>query len=322
MQVLLTGASGFIGAHAAARLARRGATVRGFCRSEPPSEATLQDWVRGDVTDLDALSRAASGCEAIVHTAALYTYSRSGAAAMEAVNVQGSRNVVEVAARRALRLLATSSSATCGPARGRAASEKDHPPVWELQIPYKRTKLASERLILEAARRGVDALCVNPTTVLGPLDRRPTPSGRIIKNVVEGRITGFVHGAGLNVVAVEDVGEGHALALERGRAGERYILGGEDLWLRDAFAVAAREAGVRAPHLGVPWWAAYAAARAADTVMRPLGREPQLLVLDEVRLARLPLFFSSEKARRELAYAPRPAAEALRAAARWFCRAT
>jgi dihydroflavonol-4-reductase len=321
MRILLTGASGLIGCHTAARLAARGAEVRGFSRGEPPPEACLADWFRGDIADADAVRRAAAGCGAIVHAAALYTYSRGGAAAMERVNVAGTRNVVEVAARQRIRLLATSSSATCGPARGRPATEADGPPSWELAIPYKRTKMAAERLILDAARRGIDALCVNPTTVLGPLDRRPTPSGRIIQNLVEGRIAGYVQGAGINVVAAEDVGEGHALALERGRAGQRYILGGEDLWLRDAFAVAAREAGVSPPRLGLPWRVPYLAARLTDAILRPLGREPRLLVLDEVRLARLPLFFSSEKARRELGYRPRPAADALCAAVRWFARA-
>lgn len=314
MDLLLTGASGFIGAHVADELARRGATVRAFCRSEPPPGARVADWVCGDVTDGPALARATRGCQAVVHAAALYSYSRADAPAMGAVNVEGTRNVLEAASRAGIgRVLVTSTSATCGPVPGRPADEGDHPPRWELRVPYKRTKIEAERLALEAG-----ATCVNPTTVVGAGDRNPTPSGKMIRDLVEGRITGYMRGHGLNIVAVEDVARGHALALERGRSGERYILGGDDLWLRDAFQLALKALGRTAPRLAVPWGPVYGAAVVADVAGRLIGREPQLLVLDEVRLARLPLFFSSAKARRELGYVPRPAADALAAAATWF----
>jgi dihydroflavonol-4-reductase len=310
----LTGASGFIGAHVADELARLGAQVRAFCRTEPPPWARVAEWVCGDVTDGPTLDRAVRGCEAVVHTAALYSYSRADASTMEAVNVEGTRNVLEAGARCGIgRVLVTSSSATCGPVPGRPATERDDPPHWELRVPYKRTKLAAERLALSAG-----AACVNPTTVVGAGDRAPTPSGKMIRDLVEGRIGGYMRGGGLNIVAVEDVARGHALALEHARAGERYILGGEDLWLRDAFALGLKALGRRAPRLAIPWSAAYAAAVVADAAGRLSGREPQLLVLDEVRLARLPLFFSSAKARDELGYVSRPAADALSAAAQWF----
>jgi dihydroflavonol-4-reductase len=254
------------------------------------------------------------GCDAVVHTAALYSYSRKDGPAMQAVNVEGTRNVLEAGARSGIgRVLVTSSSATCGPVAGRAATEQDSPPRWELRVPYKRTKLAAERLALSAG-----AACVNPTTVVGVGDRTPTPSGKMILDLVEGRIGGYLRGAGLNIVAVEDVARGHALALERARAGERYLLGGDELWLRDAFAIALKPLGRRAPRLAVPWSAVYGAARVADALGRVRDIEPRMLVLDEVRLARLPLFFSSAKAREELGYASRPAADALSAAAQWF----
>ncbi len=314
MDVLLTGASGFIGAHVADELVRRGAEVRAFCRSQPPPWARVAEWVCGDVTDGPALARAVRGCQAVIHAAALYSYSRADAPAMEAVNVEGTRNVLEAAARGGIeRVLVTSTSATCGPVPGRPAKEDDSPPRWELRVPYKRTKLAAERLALEAG-----AVCVNPTTVVGAGDRSPTPSGKMIRDLVEGRIGGYMRGGGLNIVAVEDVARGHALALDRGRPGERYILGGDDLWLRDAFALALKGLGQTAPRLAVPWGAVYGAAVMADVAGRVTGREPRLLVLDEVRLARLPLFFSSAKAREELGYCSRPAADALAAAASWF----
>jgi dihydroflavonol-4-reductase len=185
-------------------------------------------------------------------------------------------------------------------------------------VPYKRTKLEAERLALAAGRDGIDVVCVNPTTTVGPQDRLPTPSGKMIRDLVEGKIRGYLASAGLNVVAVEDVARGHALALATGRSGHRYILGGDDLSLHDVFAVAAAAVGRPAPRLGLPWPPVYGAAVVVDAIAHLRGQEPRLLVRDEVRLARLPLYFSSDKAKRELGYEPRPAAEAVEAAARWF----
>jgi dihydroflavonol-4-reductase len=320
MRVLLTGASGFVGAHVAAELTREGAEVRAYCRSEPPPYAYVADWVGGDVRDLELLKRVAVGCEAIVHAAALVSYVRSDAQASYEVNVSGTRNAIEAAAAAgARRVLVTSSAATCGPVPGRAATEGDRPLAWELRVPYPRTKVLAEKLALQAAAGdGLDVLCVNPTTVVGAWDSRPTPAGRMIRDLVNDRYVGYVRTAGINVVGVGDVARGHALALDRGHSGQRYILGGENLSLRDAFALAMEAIGERPPSLPVPWAAAYGAALGAECARRLTGREPQLLVLDQVRLGRMPLFFSSERARAELGYEPRPAAEALASAARWF----
>jgi dihydroflavonol-4-reductase len=238
---------------------------------------------------------------------------------MYETNVLGTRNVIETVSRAGIRrLLVTSSSATCGPVPGRSATERDQPPAWELEVPYKRTKVLGEQLALAASGHGIEVVCVNPTTVVGPSDRQPTPSGKMIRDLVDGGIVGYVRSAGINVVSVEDVARGHALALERGRCGERYILGGENLSLRDAFGLVMRAIGRREPWLAVPWRAVYGAAVIADHCGRVVGRKPRLLVLDEVRLARTPLFFSSAKAIAELGYEPRPAADALSSAARWF----
>jgi dihydroflavonol-4-reductase len=319
VRILVTGASGFIGAHTAAALADAGGEVRAFCRSEPPATAGVADWVAGDVVDAGAVERAASDCQAIVHVAALYSYARADASSMHAVNVEGTRHVVNAAARAGIRrVVVTSSSATCGPVVGRAADERDQPPDWELKVPYKRTKLEAERVALTAAGPELDVMCVNPTTVVGPGDRQPTPSGKMVHDLVAGKINAYLRGAGINVVAVQDVARGHVLALERGRSGARYILGGEDLRLRDAFGLVMAEVGRPPPRFAVPWTVVYGAAVVADGAARAIGREPRLLVLDEVRLARLPLFFSSDRAKAELGYAPRSAADALREAARWF----
>jgi dihydroflavonol-4-reductase len=284
VKVYVSGATGFVGAHVARALAAAGAEVRTD---------------RVELLDPAALERAVAGCEAVVHAAALYSYD-ADAALLAAVNVDGTRNVIEACRRRGVRrLVHTSTAGTCGPVPGREATEADGPPGWELAVPYKRTKLVAERLVLDAARDGLDAVVVNPTTPIGPGDRKPTPTGRMIAGVATGRIRAYVGTTGLNVVDVGDVARGHVLALEHGRTGERYLLGGVNLSLRELFARIAAAAGLRPPRVRVPYAATVAAAA--------LG----LANRHEVRLARVPMYFSSAKAGRELGYEPGPVSEAI-----------
>ena len=280
MRVFVTGGGrGFVGGHLVDALEHGGHDVS-------------REWA--DVRDPPALGRAMQGCDAVVHVAALYSYT-APAAEMEAVNVEGTRNVIAACREAGVRrLVHTSTAGTCGPVRGRAATEEDAPPAWELQVPYKRTKLEAERLVLAAAAEGLDALCVNPTTPIGEGDHVPTPTGRMVRGVASGRYRATLRGGGLNLVDVRDVARGHVLALERGRAGERYLLGGVDLTLIEVFALIARAAHRRPPRLALP----YAATRALALVGLA---NPQ-----EVALARLPAWFSSAKAIRELGYEPAP----------------
>lgn len=318
MRALVTGAAGFIGSHVAAALAESGAEVRAFDRRPATGLPTGVEPVAGDLLDPQALGRALEGCDAVFHLAALYSYDRADAAAMRAINVQGTRRLLDAAARGPgrRRIVHTSSCGTCGPVPGRAATEADAPPGWELSVPYKRTKLEGERLALRAAHEGLDLVVVNPTTPVGPGDRRPTPTGKMVADVACGRARAHLAGGALNVVAVEDVAAGHLLAYERGRGGERYLLGGENLSMCEVFALVAGAAGRSPPRIGVPWRLAHAAATVAHAALGMLGRQPSLLVLDEVRLGREPMIFDDSKARRELGYRSRPAAEALAAAAR------
>jgi dihydroflavonol-4-reductase len=280
MRVFVTGGGlGFIGGHVVRALAEAGHVVA--C-----------DFV--DVRDREELTRAFRGADAVCHVGALYSFT-APVAELEAVNVGGTANVV--AACRAAgvrRLLHTSSCATCGPVSGRPATEEDSPPDWELVVPYKRTKLEAERLVLAAAADGLDALCVNPTTPVGEGDTAPTPTGAMVRGVASGRYRASLRGAGLNLVDVRDVARGHVLALERGRSGERYLLGGWDVTLTEAFALIARAAGRTPPRLELPYAAVAAFAR--------LG----LANRQEVTLARLPAWFSSDKAERELGYSRSP----------------
>jgi dihydroflavonol-4-reductase len=279
VKTYVSGASGFVGSHVARELRERGAEVRDE---------------RVDLLDAEGLERVVRGCEVVVHVAALYSFDVP-AEAFERVNVEGTRTLLDVAARTGVRrFVHCSTSGTCGPVPGRPATEEDAPPVWELEVPYKRTKLAAERLALEA-----NAVVVNPTAPVGEGDRRPTPTGRMIADVASGRMPGYVATTGLNVVDVRDVAHGHALALEHGEPGERYILGGVDMPLAEVFAAVARLAGRRRPRLRVP----YPVAEVAGT----LG----IVNRDEVRLARLPMYFSSAKARSRLGYQPGPVEPAL-----------
>lgn len=324
--MLVTGAGGLIGSHVVQALLAAGYRPRAFVRS-PPSELPggLDEEVevcRGDVRDPEALVRALTGCEAAIHLAAVYSYSRARAGEIFEVNVQGTRNLLEAAAAAGVeRVVLTSSSATCGPVPGRLASEEDQMPDWERGVPYKDSKLAAERLALARAAAGQDVVIVNPTTTVGPGDRRPTPSGRMILDVLDGRIRGYIKSGGLNLVGVADVARGHVLALERGRRGERYLLGGENLAMGELFKLTARLGGVPEPRIGVPYALAFAAAAIGDPLARALGREPRLLVADEVRLARWPMYFSCAKAQRELGYSYEPAARVLAQTVAYFSAA-
>jgi len=318
VKALVTGAGGFIGAHVVSALAAAGAEVRAFDLDPPAEVSAGVQPLAGDLLDPAALAAAIEGCDAVFHLAAIYSFSRAEAAAMQRINVEGTRMLLEACARggKRRRVVHTSSCSTCGPVPGRPATERDEPPAFELAVPYKRTKVEGERLALRAAQDGLDVVVVNPTTPVGPGDRRPTPTGKMVADIAQGRARAYLAGGYLNVVGVEDVARGHLLAHERGVSGQRYLLGGENLSMREVFAAVARAAGRRPPRLGVPWRLADGAARIAGATLGAVGREPKLLVHDEVRLARHPMTFDDAKARRELGYGSRPAVEALAEAAR------
>jgi dihydroflavonol-4-reductase len=279
LKVYVTGASGFVGGHVARELRERGAEVED---------------ARVDVLDQVELERVVRGRDAVVHVAALYSYD-AAPRLIERVNVEGTQNVLDACARAGItRVVYTSTAGTCGPVPGRPATEEDGPPAWELTVPYKRSKIAAERIALAAG-----AIVVNPTTPVGDGDRKPTPTGRMVAGVAGGRIRGFVATTGLNVVDVRDVARGHALALERGRPGERYLLGAVNLPLEELFAALADLAGRGRPRIRVPYAVALVAGKAG------------FVNEDEVRLARLPMYFSSEKAENLLGYAPGPVEPAL-----------
>ena len=283
VRIYVTGASGFIGGHVVRELRAAGHEAR-------------DEWI--DLLDRERLRRAMTGCGAVFHLAALYSYD-APASEHERVNIEGTRVVVDLCRELGVkRLVHTSTCGTCGPVEGRPATEDDAPPAYELAVPYKRTKLEAERIVLDAARDGLDAVVVNPTTPVGDGDRFPTPTGRMVEGVATGRYRGYLD-TGVNVVDVHDVAHGHVLAFERGRSGERYLLGGVDLTLRELFGAIADLAGRPRPRVRVPYRAAKALARSG------------VANAQEVVLARVPMYYSSDKARRELGYEPGPVEPAL-----------
>ena len=320
--MLLTGAAGFLGSAVARALQSRNAHVRSLVRSTSPTrnlDAGSGEIVQGDIRDPAAMARALDGVTALFHVAADY---RLWARDPEEI-VRNNREGTDVVMRAALtagvqRIVYTSSVATL--ALDRIPADETAPLAEADAIgAYKRSKVIAERLVERMiAADGLPAVIVNPSTPIGPRDVRPTPTGRIIVEAACGRMPAFVD-TGLNLVHVDDVAEGHCLAFERGRIGERYILGGQDVQLRDMLAVIARLSGRRAPTVNLPRGPLYPLAWAAEAVAQLTGKAP-FLTADALRMSRHHMFFSSAKAERELGYGARPYADALADALAWFRR--
>ncbi len=324
-RILLTGASGFVGASVLRRLLEAGHEVRALLRKDSVRRnlAGLEvECVEGDLRDAAAVGRAMRGMEAVFHVAADYRLWARDPGEIRHSNLEGTRNIMEAAlAADVGRVVYTSSVATFRPrADGSPAEEIDSLAEADAIGAYKRSKVAAERLVQQMiAERGLPAVIVNPSTPIGPRDIKPTPTGRIIVEAASGRMPGYVDTA-LNLVHVDDVAAGHLLAFERGRIGERYILGGKDVPLARMLAETAALAGRRPPRLSIPRRAVYPIAFFAEAAARVTGREP-FVTLDGLRMARYRMHFSSAKAERELGYSARPYGEALSDAVAWFGKA-
>lgn len=318
---LVTGATGFIGGHVAADLMAAGWRVRALVRPESMAAGRLPDGcepAEGDMLDGAAVARAARGADAVVHLAAVYSLARARAAAVGHANVEGTRIVLAAARRTGAPMVHTSSVATVGmPADGTPGDEDTPLDPARVIGAYKRSKVASERLALDAAAGGQHVVVVNPTAPVGPGDHTPTPTGRIISDFLAGRIPAYVD-TGLNVVDVRDVAAGHRLALESGESGRRYILGNENMTLREILRVLAGLSGRAAPRVRIPHALAIAVAAVDEAVEgRMLGREP-IAPLDGALMARTRMFVNPSRAVRELGVPRSSARVALADAVDWF----
>jgi dihydroflavonol-4-reductase len=319
---LVTGASGFVGSAVVKAALGRGYQVRAMVRATSPRENLRGldiEVVEGDMRDAAAMDRALDGIEVLFHVAADYRLWAPDPRDIMRANADGTRVTMEAALRRKVeRIVYTSSVATLR-VKGAQTPVDENAPNDEQQTigVYKRSKVAAERIVEKlVAEQGLPAVIVNPSTPIGPRDIRPTPTGRIIVEAAQGKIPAFVD-TGLNLVHVDDCAQGHLLALDRGRIGERYILGGDDVLLRDMLATIARLCGRKPPTVALPRWPLYPLALAAQGIAKFTGKEP-FVTVDGLKMSRYRMFFSSAKARAELGYTARPYAEGLRDAVEWF----
>ncbi|HLI63280.1 MAG TPA: hopanoid-associated sugar epimerase [Terriglobales bacterium] len=322
MKCFVTGATGFLGSHVARQLLARGAELRLLVRpssrldniAELPAERVI-----GDLRDRESLKTGMAGCEFVFHVAADYRLWSRNPQELYDSNVEGTGNILQAARESGVRrVIYTSSVATMGFGNnGRLTDEKSPVTLANMIGDYKRSKFMAERLVLEAARGGQDVVMVNPTTPVGERDIKPTPSGQIILDFLRRKFPAYVD-TGLNLVDVVDCAEGHLLAMEKAQPGERYILGGENLTLKQILDKLAAITGLPSPKVKLP----YAIAAAAGVwgsafVGGILKREPRATI-EAVQMARKKMFVTSAKAERELGWNPRPVDEALRRAVEWF----
>ncbi len=322
MKAFVTGATGFVGSHVARALAAQGAELRLLVRATSRTEnidGLPAERATGDLTDFDSLRRAMAGCELVFHVAADYRLWTREPQAMYRANVEGTRAILKAAQEAGVRrVVYTSSVATMGfTGNGRPADEDSPVALADMIGHYKRSKFMAEQVARDAAQAGQDVVIVNPTTPVGEQDLRPTPTGRIVVDFLRRKFPAYVD-TGLNLVDVAEVARGHVAAAERARPGERYILGGENLTLKQLLDRLAVITGLPSPRVRVPRAAALVFA-VLDTAWTGLflGREPRASV-DAVRMSHKKMFVSSARAERELGWKIVPVEGALRRAVEWF----
>jgi dihydroflavonol-4-reductase len=322
MLAFVTGATGFVGSHVARALADQGADLRLLVRANSNTkniDDLKVDRVTGDLRDPASLEKGIAGCEVVFHVAADYRLWVRDPEEMHRANVEGTRAILAAARHnRVRRVVYTSSVATMGfTSNGQSADENSPVSLDNMIGPYKRSKFMAEQGAIEAARAGQDVVIVNPSTPVGERDIKPTPTGRIVVDFLKRKFPAYVD-TGLNLVDVKEGAQGHIAALEKGRSGERYILGGENLTLKQILDKLAAITGVPSPTIRVPYVLALAAGVVDEIVTgRIRGREPRATI-DAVRMGRKKMFVSSAKAERELGWKSGSVDGALRRAAEWF----
>jgi dihydroflavonol-4-reductase len=321
MRALVTGASGFVGAAVARSLLKAGWQVRALVRtgSDPRNLRALPlELATGDLNDPASLAAAVGSCEALFHVAADYRLGVADPQQLYRTNVEGTRNLLEAARRAGVaRIVYTSSVATVGlPSDGSPGTEDTAVALTDMVGHYKRSKFLAEQLVREFVRAGAPVIIVNPSTPIGPGDIKPTPTGQMVVDAAAGRTPAYVD-TGLNIVHVDDVAAGHLRAFDRGRIGERYILGGENMTLREVLGHISRLTGRRPPRIRVPHLALLPLAYVAEALARLTGQRTRVTV-EAVRMSRKHMYFSSDKAVRELGYSWRPVTLAFEDAIAWL----
>ncbi len=322
MLAFVTGATGFLGSHVARVLAEQGAELRLLVR--PTSnlknlEGLKAETATGDLRDGASLEKAMAGCEVVFHVAADYRLWVRDPAEMYRSNVEGTKAILEAARKNSVRCVVyTSSVATVGfTGNGHPADEDSPVALADMIGHYKRSKFMAEQVALEAGRSGMRVVTVNPTTPVGEQDVKPTPTGRIIVDFLKRKFPAYVE-TGLNLVDARECARGHIAALEKGKNGQRYILGGENLTLKQILDKLGAISGLPSPKVKLPYFVAYAAGAMDEMVLgRLLGREPRATI-ETVRMGKKKMWASSGKAERELGWKTVPVDDALRRAVAWF----
>jgi dihydroflavonol-4-reductase len=319
--VLLTGASGFVGAAVARAALARGFRVKVLMRptADRRNIAGLEvETVTGDMRDAESMARALDGTRYLFHVAADYRLWARDPSEIERNNLAGVRATMNAALRAGVeRVVYTSSVAALKPGQGEAVDETSRHTPQSVIGAYKRSKLVAEREVERMVRdEGLPAVIVAPSTPIGPRDIRPTPTGRIIVEAANGRMPAYAE-TGLNLVHVDDVAEGHLLALTKGRIGQTYVLGGHDVMLKEMLAEIARLMRRKPPGISLPRAPLYPLASVSEALARITGKEP-MLTRDALKMSRHKMFFSSARAKRELGYGTRPWRLAVADAVNWF----
>jgi dihydroflavonol-4-reductase len=314
---LVTGVSGFLGWHVARLLVERGHSVRALCRENSLIREVDVERVVGDLRDRASLDHAVAGCGLVFHVAADYRLWAKDSTVLYQSNVDGTRNLLEAAEAAGVdRVVYTSTVGCIGIPEHGIGDEATPVSVTDMAGHYKRSKWLAERIALEKAKQGLPVVIVNPTAPVGDHDWKPTPTGKIVVDFLTGKLPAYID-TGLNLVDANDTAMGHLLAAERGREGERYILGSQNLTLGEILQRLAHISGKKAPQVKVPYAVAYATGVVTTAWANLTGREP-VAPLEGVKMARKKMFASHAKAGRELGYEPGPANGALEKAVRWF----
>ncbi len=320
MTTLVTGASGFLGSHVTRQLVARAETVRVLLRASSNNRAIADlplEYVTGDLRDAASLARALAGVTRVFHVAADYRLWAKRKQDIYDSNVGGTRNLLDAAKRAGVsQFIYTSTVATIAVDRSEQPSEFTDAKLEEMVGHYKRSKWQAERLVLDSAKQGFPAIVAMPTTPVGPWDWKPTPTGKIILDFLNGKMPGYVK-TGLNFVGVEECAAGHLLVSDKGKVGERYLLGAENLTLKEMLDTLAKITGLAAPKLKIPHGLALGVAYANTVFSRLLGREPGIPV-EGVKIAQHMMFVNAKRAQKELGFKPGSVAAALERAVRWY----
>jgi dihydroflavonol-4-reductase len=317
--LLVTGASGFLGWHVVRVLTERGHRVRALVRPTSKLQELDVEPVVGDLRDAPSLERAVTGCKVIFHVAADYRLWSRHPRELYDSNVEGTRNLLAAAQKAGVDRFVYTSTVGCIGIPSSGLGDEDRPcTLEEMSGDYKRSKFQAEQVALEFARGGFPVVIVNPTAPIGDHDFKPTPTGKIVLDFISGKMPAYID-TGLNLVDARDVALGHVLAAERGRDGERYILGCENLTLKQILERLAAITGKKAPAVQLPYAVAYAAG-VVTTAWAAVTGQPPMAPLEAVKMARKKMFVTHAKAARELGYAPGPVDAALRRAVEWFRR--